>query len=336
MPKHSQGVILGGLLALSAFGPHSSDLARTSGAAESEERLLRGDWEAAHLFVLVREPLWQDAVEVILRAISPQPTIVLEVGSPWVRDYGPLQIDIAGRSLWLDARYAPGRPTDDSLPRVLGEALSVTVEEFPFRLDGGAVASNGRGLCAMTRSSLQRLAPLNERTAGGLLGCPRLVVIPELDGEPTGHADLVVHFLAADLVAVAALADEPATAANRARLDATADLLRQAALRSRRPLTVVRVPAHFGSDGRFFSYVNLLPTGTELLVPDFSAVPDAVQAEAYDVLRRASGKPLVRVPADAIALAGGGLHCIVLGLYSGDPQPSATAGGGLSRGPPLY
>lgn len=82
-----------------------------------------------------------------------------------------------------------------------------------------------------------------------------------------------------------------------------------------RRLRVVRIPVYRTEDERLLSYVNVVALRYRLLVPDFRDVPPEIQREAHATLRRASGKTLVPIPADAIALVGGGLHCIVLGLH---------------------
>lgn len=326
-----------GWIRTSPIGSTPGDPASATVAAEPDGRRLAGDWEPADAFLLADERLWQESLDVLLDALSPRPvylisdrrhagrgggsdlvTVDLPYESAWVRDYGPVQVRDRGDVIWLDAAYYVDRPLDDAIPSWLGRHLGVPVERVAHRLEGGGIASDGRGLCAMTTASLRRLSVSDERTIVDRFACRSLIAVPALAAEPTGHVDLIVHFLRPDLVAVGTLAADASSDGDALRLDIAARLLERAAARAGRRLEIVRVPIHPGDSGEFFSYVNVVDLEEELLVPDFGAVPEEVQAEAYDVLRRSSGKKLVPVPADAIALAGGGLHCIVLGLYVKD------------------
>ncbi len=304
-------------------------------AVEPDDRRLVGDWETPDAFLLAHQGLWQESLDALVDALPPRsvylitepPEATSRVGeagvltfdlpheSAWVRDYGPIQVQIRGDPIWLDAEYHPLRPRDDAVASRLGRELRVPVEHVPYRLEGGGISSDGMGLCAMTSASLRRLDIPDTQEFADRLGCRSLEVLPSLSSEPTGHVDQIAHFLRPGVVAVGALAADSQARVDAARLDMAAGLLRRAAARTGRMLEVVRVPIHLGKGGEFFSYVNVVDLEDELLVPDFDAVPDKVQAEAYHVLRRASGKKLVPIPADAIALAGGGLHCIVLGLH---------------------
>ena len=283
-----------------------------------------GDWEAADAWLVAHENLWREALDVLLPLLLPRSIFLISAApyhgsarvtrlpfgheSAWVRDYGPLQTRAGDSVVWLDAVYDRRRPQDDGVPGRVGRRVGIRVEHAPYRIDGGAIAANGRGLCVMTSRSIERSGVDDTSRMAGQLGCHPLVVIPALTGEPTGHADQVVRFLGPHTVAVGTL--------EHLRPDGDADRLdRSAMLLEREGLEVVRVPLHRTATGGFFSYVNVVDVGETLMVPHFTRVPDAVQAEAYRVLRRASGKSLLPVPADDIVLAGGGLHCIVLGLH---------------------
>lgn len=303
--------------------------------AAFDERRLVGDWEQPDAFLLARQPLWDETVDQLLEALLPHPVyvlsrptaprrlpelpglqlLVMEHESAWVRDYGPLQVHDHGRLLWLDADYQTDRTGDDAVPGVLARALGVRVERLAVRLDGGAVASDGRGLCVMTSASLEGLGTAEPGGTADRIGCQTLVVVPALASEPTGHADLIVHFLGPDMVGVAELPADSKPSRDAVRLDVAATRIDRAVSKLERQLEVVRVPAHLDSEGRFYSYLNVVPLDARLLVPDYEAVPPRVQAAAYKALRHGSGKRLVPVSADAIALGGGGLHCVVLGLH---------------------
>lgn len=314
------GVLVSASFAACSATPRraTSDEARLT--AEPGARRLVGDWEPADAYLVGRQELWGAAADSLIGVLGPVPVHVLVPSdgrheSAWVRDFGPIQIERNGRTVWLDLDYDPGRPGNDAFPDSLGSALGVPVERLPLRLDGGGVASNGRGLCAMTESVLRKLAPLEARDVARRLGCLELVVVPPLPGEPTGHVDLMVQFLESDVVVVATLLGPGVSHTERADLDLAARRLENAARSMGRELGVIRVPVYRSEDGRFLSYVNVVALRRHLLVPEFRDVPSDIQRAAHALLRQASDRVVVGIPADEIALVGGGLHCIVLGLH---------------------
>src|SRR6187399_73963 len=144
-------------------------------------RVLRGDFEPPARLLIAYEEDWLDSIQQIIVAAEGQARVLLlatpaqtrtsdfqrvstpahvdvlarDLDSPWVRDYGPLQTyELDSGPLWLDFSYAWDRPMDDRFPSALSNQLHARVEHPTFELDGGAVISNGGGLCALTRTSL--------------------------------------------------------------------------------------------------------------------------------------------------------------------------------------
>ncbi|MFW6083637.1 MAG: agmatine deiminase family protein [Gemmatimonadota bacterium] len=318
--------LLGALLLAAAGAPPAR--AQQFRANPSEVRvdaMLVGDWASPDLVVVGRQDLWQPAVDRLLAALEPLPVIVISPSessheSAWVRDFGPIAVARGDRVLWLDAEYYASRPVDDALPRTLGRSLGVPVVPFPHRLEGGGIVTDGRGLCVMTETSLRAMTTVRgtdsmPRSMTKRLGCPTLVVVPALPGEPTGHVDQMIQFLAPGVAAVAELRGENLPPGDVARMDAAAARLAAAARAAGHELRIVRIPVYRHPTGRYMSYVNVIALRGHLLVPDFASVPPDLQSEAYDLLRGETGAELVPIPADDIALGGGGLHCIVLGLH---------------------
>lgn len=309
-------------------------------------RRQRGDWEPIDLLVLVHNPEWERALRFMVeRARTRVPVQVLmpveaqstsefrawsktrcvglsevKLNTPWIRDYGPLQVFDGPAVTWLDYAYYPDRRLDDGLPGGLGGQFQVPVQSEAPHVDGGGLVSNGRGLCAMTNTSLADAGmQLQSRTDlerfVAELGCKGLAVLPTLPEEQTGHADVIAQFLAPDLVAVADMHDDGEAAERNAELlDFSVGALRRTAAALGQPLRVLRVPMH--ADGAvFYSYLNVLRVRDLLFVPDYSEVDATVQDEAQRRLREAlPDVTLVPVRADAMVSLGGAIHCISLGL----------------------
>ena len=83
---------------------------------------------------------------------------------------------------------------------------------------------------------------------------------------------------------------------------------------------IVRLPVVRGPRGEVMSYVQVLPLGPRLLVPDYtgsgaSSAVRAAQATAHERLAAAfPGLERVSVPLRPRAELGGGLHCYAVGL----------------------
>jgi agmatine/peptidylarginine deiminase len=313
-------------------------------------RVLRGDFEPPDTLVLVYEEEWLDALQQMVAATRGQANVVLlttpeqrwakpllrlatqphvkivssKLDSPWVRDYGPLQTyEVEGGPLWLDFGYAPDRPLDDKVPASLSTLLNARLEAPSLVLDGGAVISNGGGLCAISRTNLIDAGltdPANDEIEVFLagLGCRATTVLPTIPEESTGHADVVAQFLTPNLAMVAWL--DPADNADISEaLDQSADHLATAAALGGVPLQIMRIPIATSGE-TFYSYVNATRLRSRLLVPRFNNMPEEIEQSAYATLEAAlPGVELVPIDADTMIQLGGAVHCVTLGLGPSAP-----------------
>jgi agmatine deiminase len=250
-----------------------------------------------------------------------------EVDSPWVRDYGPLQLRRAdGSSAWLDARYVE-RPSDDAIPSLLAERWGAPMVDAPWSLDGGALASNGEGLCVSTIEYFEahKVPAVGSAARAELLpavGCRVLALVPALPEEPTHHADLFVQFLGPRTVAVASL-DPALDPGVSARLDEAARGIVRAAAAIGLRITVVRAPIGIDIDGEYHPYLNGLRLRDAFLMPVYHRRPSATEMRARAVLEAAMpGVEVLRIPAWEMADLGGAVHCVALGLFT--PRASAS------------
>lgn len=312
-------------------------------------RRLRGDWEPPQALLISYNDIWRDALSEIVRATDgeipvfvlarqndsanleswrgefPNRVHVLEwpIQSDWVRDYGPIQVaDEQGKAIWLDADYRSGRTDDDLIPLRLGRMVAVPVQSLARRLDGGALVSNGTGLCAITRYNLLEAngAEAQPHALMDQLGCEALAILPELTGEPTGHADVFVHFFAPDVVGVASVARQE-SAENAGRMDVAAAILEQAADSLGIDLRVIRVPMPRRDSSVYYSYLNSVDLRDKVLVPHFDGVAPSIEAAAHAAIRAASNRKIVPIDASEMVTSGGALHCLVLGLFLDRARP---------------
>lgn len=241
----------------------------------------------------------------------------------WVRDYGPTIVRRRdGSSLVLDSAYGFGdRADDDAVPSRLASFLGAPVEGLPFVMEGGNTVQNGEGLFLMTTRLLEDNADLglDETALRALLrvrlGCRDLVLLDQLEGEETGHADMFVTFTSADTVVVGAY-DPAVDPGNAAILDRNAARLSRVET-PRGPLNVVRIPMPPNDDGVWRTYVNVVYANGTLLVPAYPEKdPEGLQTALAAFGSLLPSWDVVPIDAEDIVSLGGALHCVTLNLPS--------------------
>jgi agmatine/peptidylarginine deiminase len=315
------------------------------------DRYLRGDWEAPDSVVVAFAAGFSDFARLVALEASKIPNIEiavllgwdeyeegyrwygqnladrlnvhlvpLELDSPWIRDYGPIQTyEPDGRALWLDARYASDRPADDRAPETLSTVWDVPLEQMGWSLQGGALIGNGFGLCASTLEAFEEyeIDPGDRDAIDALLtqiGCSVLVLVPALSDDNTRHIDMFAQFTSPDSIMIAAV-DETFAPEDSERMDEAARGLLEAAATFGIELQVNRVPLPVGKEKQYYTYLNGLRLMDTFLVPSYRAVPVDEEREAYRALARAiPDASLVSVPADDMIELEGAVHCMTLGL----------------------
>jgi agmatine/peptidylarginine deiminase len=244
------------------------------------------------------------------------------VNSAWIRDWGPLQAREAdGSMVWLDAEYSTMRPEDDGAPTFLASEYGAPLQALPVLLDGGALASNGEGICVSTREFFDKW-DINRKDIAVLsveLGCRHILLVPALRSEETKHVDLFLQFVEPNVVTLAAF-DPDEAKADAKRMEQVASILFEAAQVLDWQLTIHRVPLpKKQARDRYFAYTNYFRLPHLVLVPHYIDVDPAVEAEAYEAIAQAiPSADIVPIPADDLLEYGGSIHCLTLGL-SGSP-----------------
>lgn len=310
------------------------------------EDTLRGDWDTPAALLVVYNSTWKRALgrllsiahldlpvyvlatpkdarsrefERWLRRVPFAGLVSIDLDTPWIRDYGPLEVVRPRGISWLDLSYAPDdRPFDDAVPTLLGEVFETDNQREHFPLDGGGIISSGAGLCGITEASFQALGvdtSDEERVEAFLetVGCRTLALLPELPSESTGHVDMVAQFLSSDKVAIAVptprSSEDVRVALARAR-----QALELAAEAHGQALSFVELPVERRKD-RYYSYVNGLRTPSHYFVPSYSSVSRKLERQAHRRLSQAlQGVKVVSVNSDEMIESGGAIHCVTLGL----------------------
>jgi agmatine/peptidylarginine deiminase len=307
---------------------------------------LRGDWDTPSALMVVYNSTWKRALGRLLSiAHTDLPVYVLatpkdarsreftrwlrrvpfaglvsiELDTPWIRDYGPLEVVRPRGISWLDLTYAPDdRPLDDAVPSLLGEVFEASNEREHLPLDGGGIISSGAGLCGITEASFRPLGvdtsdPGQVERFLETVGCRTLALLPELPSESTGHVDMVAQFLAPDKVAIA-VPTRKSPREVRVALQQARRALELAAAAHGQPLSFVELPIE-SRRSKYYSYVNGLRTPSHYFVPSYSNVSRKLEREVRRRLSEAlDGVEVVSVDSDEMIESGGAIHCVTLGL----------------------
>ncbi|WP_157545447.1 agmatine deiminase family protein [Microtetraspora fusca] len=270
--------------------------------------------------------------------------IAVPIDDSWLRDSGPIfTLTGDGRRVGVDfafnswgERYFP-YDSDNKVSRRLLNLLGTPRRASSTVLEGGAITVDGEGTLITTEQCLlnaNRNPHLDrhdiEAELSALLGIEKVIWLPygHAAGVTDGHVDGVCVFAGPGRVVVESCVD-PASPdyarlrANRAVLEAVTDA------RGRR-LEIVEVPPQqvvtvAGRPARV-GYVNFYVANGGVVVPTAGTADDARALEA--VATAFPDRAVVGVRASAVALGGGGIHCITQQV----PAPAASGHGSLLPG----
>lgn len=279
--------------------------------------LALGTLEARPPLVLLSPDVSASTVRARIREHGGDPTNVELAPTPldtfWIRDFGPQVVAAHGAHYLVDFPYDTARPEDDVVPERLAARFGLATRRTEMDIEGGHLVVEG-GVC-ITNDDVVRRGKLIGWTKAevaaelvGLFGCRRVVYVPALEGEPTGHVDLYVAATGHGRVVVGRYTrDQDAT--NARRLDRTARQLAEAGLH------VTRVPMPSNAERTLFrSYTNLVVLPSAALVPRYLEDREH-EEEAYAILREElRGKTLQPLVVDDLIALEGALHCVALTL----------------------
>jgi len=290
-------------------------------------RALRGEVQVE---ILVGSAAGKSAVDSLLGAAglaSPAARpLRLPVQSMWLRDFGPLTVtDVDGRRSMVEFRCGPRQasPQDNRLSAKLAVLLDLAILSNQLQVDGGDLLSNGRGMGIMSARVVAGNAGYREKeseeiphTVAAMLGFEKVVTVPALRGEPSGHVDMFCAFLAADLLVVGSY-EVGVDAENSAQLDQLAKEMAGLPTLAG-PLRVVRISLPNHTDGIWRSYTNVIMANGVVLVPIYPNYCPDLDAWALAFYRQHyPERNIVGVDASILARQGGGLRGVTMNVPVG-------------------
>lgn len=249
------------------------------------------------------------------------------IDDSWARDAGPCFLvngagGRAGVSFRFNAwggKYAP-YDGDDSAADAIMDAAGVRAFASPLIAEGGGVSVDGEGTILTTDSCFPN-ANRNpdwtrdqiERELMEMLGGTKVIWLPGNveETETDGHVDGTAVFIAPGLVVIEAegAPDHPWRAINRANIDAMQGQT-DAAGRPIKLIAMEEASGELSDDDDMFcrSYVNSYLCNGSVIMPEYGVAEDAAAREIFE--EYLPNRRVVSVRIDAIAIGGGGIHCI--------------------------
>jgi agmatine deiminase len=235
--------------------------------------------------------------------------LAVDYTSIWMRDFGPLKVRRAGGPAVIEFEYF-GEINDDRLADKVARTLwSTAAVELPIEFEGGNLLSNGAGTCLTTDQLLEQNRGVVERKLRQMfrtrLGCRRLLILPRLAREGTGHIDMFASFVSAKKVLVGRfeLEEDPE---NSQILDRAATTLERAGFE------VVRIPMAANDDGVFRTYTNLALINDVILVPVYANAREH-EREALGIIGAAyPDREVIAIDSTDVIELGGAIHCVTM------------------------
>ena len=245
----------------------------------------------------------------------------------WLRDTAPVFVFAESGALhaldwnfngWGD-KFRPWN-ADRRLAARLAEHLEIPVQRARITAEGGAMHVNGQGVLLTTRQCLQH----ENRNPGSsqadldaelcrLTGAEQVLWLAQglVDDHTDGHIDELACFVAADRLLLLDTADR--ADANYPIFQHARQQLVEFANRHSKRLEIIAVPqpqARYSNGVRLsLSYINYYLANDAVIVPSFAQ--PARDADALAILaEQFPTRRMLACPALAIAVGGGGIHCI--------------------------
>ncbi|MEO0560643.1 MAG: agmatine deiminase family protein [Chloroflexota bacterium] len=273
--------------------------------------------------VNVPHPLWGAAV---LAYLAEQSTVDLEhvtiyhlpTDDIWVRDYGPfVGFTSEGNRAVVSMTYDPlpnyPQTNDNAMPARWAAYEGLPLHRMAFHGEGGNMWSDGAGTLLMTNQAYILNPAMRHDTLLETLhkafNFEKLVLVPRLRVEETGHIDLLVKMASADTLLVSA--PDGLFTADRLRA-ARSQLLRarNAAGDRYQIIPLPTPPLYFNWFGFPIrrSYTNALTVNGRVLVPVYGLHSDEVALRTYE--QAMPGYTIHPIDCTVTANGGGAVHCL--------------------------
>jgi len=232
--------------------------------------------------------------------------------SIWIRDYGPWFMRKQDNNEGMvDFIYNRPRPLDDTISRAIGYRWAIPFYNSPLTHPGGNFMVDGLGTGFASNLIYSENTNFTARQIDSLMliysGLDKLVIMPRINIEYTGHIDLWTKMLNDTLVMVGSYAQGHS---NYALLNSNADSISRCKNREGINYRIVRITMPYSTSDAPPTYLNSLFVNNKVLVPTWSLAEDSVGIQTY---RNAlPGYQIVPINCAAMSGSGGAIHCITM------------------------
>ncbi len=225
----------------------------------------------------------------------------------WCRDYMPIQKnEHRFIQFKFDPSYLKYRKYNNirTSPKNVWGDMGISVQESDVILDGGNIVKWNNKAIVTERISKDNLE-LDEagvyQTIKRELGVEKLIVIPELKGEMTGHSDGILRFIDENFVVINDFSKVDKSYGQKLKFS----LLNAG-------ISYIELPNEFEKTESYIDdrgdYVNFLEMENIVLIPSYKSNMDEVALLVYKELF--NGKRVESIDCSDIAINGGALNCI--------------------------
>lgn len=280
--------------------------------------------------IIVPAPMWAAGVRLFLQQrglanMARVRFVSIPVDDIWVRDYGPfVGLDGEGRQVTIDAIFDPleqyPQRRDDAMPQAWAVFNETPYAPLNLHLEGGNVWSDGEGTLIMADQLYYSNPHLSyegiEAELHRAIDFEKLIVIPRLESEETGHVDLVTKLADRRTILVSAPNGGPNDPARRRGMD----ILRRSTNALGESYEVVELPSPPVYYNWFVwpvwrSYTNALTVNGRVLVPTFGIEQDEIALATY---RRAMpDHAIIPIDCSVSSNGGGAVHCLTKEVPAG-------------------
>lgn len=299
---------------------------------EMHAQMVEAITPVADVQINVNHPLWAGAVRMYLESRGKANMrrvrfYHLPTDDIWVRDYGPLvALDNKGERVVVAMIYDPlpnyPQERDNLMPERWAAHEGFSLMRMDFHGEGGNVWTDGDGTLLMTNQAYRLNPDLNRdellRRLHAAFDFEKLILLPRLRVEETGHIDLLTKLGNANTVFISA----PTATFSADRLRAARAQLRRETNARGQHYRLVELPTPplywnwFGFPVRR-SYTNALTVNGRILVPIYGIPDDDKAIRVYSDAM--PDMTIVPIDSHMGANGGGAVHCMTKEV------PQATA-----------
>ncbi len=280
--------------------------------------------------VLIPDPTWAKPLWLHLRArgratFANVRVLHLATDDIWVRDYGGFYgIDRDGKRAVVAPIYDPlesyPQDRDNAMPAHYAAHNGLPYRALDLHTEGGNFWSDGAGTLLTTDDIYTRhpdlLSEDVEERLSAAVTYDRLITIPPLWCEETGHVDLAIKLADARTI----LIGSESVAFNGARLREARERLTETTNAAGEPYRLLTLPMpapylNWGVYPVWRSYTNALTVNGRVLVPTFGVPEDALALRVYrDAMPE---HDVCAIDCAASANGGGAVHCLTKEVPAG-------------------